>query len=148
MKKKIAVIVLLIILAGAAGAAVWYFKFRGGSDASGAQENAVFVDSVATITGIGGNGVNNRFAGVVEPQRTVGVEVASGMKVKETFVTVGQEVDVGTRLFSYDTDEAQDSITQLEIDIENYDIDIESTQAQIAQYEKERANVKIGRAHV
>ena len=38
-------------------------------------------------------------------------------------------------------DEAQDSITQLEIDIENYDIDIESTKAQIEQYEKERAQV-------
>ena len=92
-------------------------------------------------TGVGGSGRSNRFSGVVEAQRTVGVEVADGMKVKETYVTVGQEVKVGTKLFSYDTDEAQDSITQLEIDIENYEIEIESTNATIEQYEKERAKV-------
>lgn len=140
MKKKVLIVFLIILLAAGAAAAVWYFKFReegGSADA----ENAVFVDSVASITGMGGNGLITRFTGVVEPQKTVGVEVASGMKVKDTYVTVGQEVDVGTPLFSYDTDEAQDNITQLEIDIENYDIDIESTQAQIEQYEKERAKV-------
>ncbi len=140
MKKKFLIVFLIILLAAGAGSAVWYFKFRDDSGAA-TSENAVFVDSVKTITGLGGNGLVTRFSGVVEPQKTVGVEVASGMKVKDTYVTVGQEVDVGTPLFSYDTDEAQDSITQLEIDIENYDIDIESTQAQIAQYEKERAQV-------
>ncbi len=140
MKKKVLILFLILLLAAGAAAAVWYFKFRDEGGTADA-ENAVFVDSVASITGVGGNGLVTRFTGVVEPQKTVGVEVASGLKVKDTYVTVGQEVDVGTPLFSYDTDEAQDSITQLEIDIENYDIDIESTQAQIAQYEKERAQV-------
>lgn len=139
-RKKIWIILLIIILAAGAGTAVWYFKFRDAGQ-SVDSENTVFVDSVGMITGISSTGHSSRFSGVVEAQRTVGVEVASGLKVKDTFVTVGQEVNVGTKLFSYDTDEAQDSITQLEIDIENYEIEIESTNATIAQYEKERAQV-------
>lgn len=139
-RKKIWIILLIIILAAGAGTAVWYFRFRNAGQ-SADSENTVFVDSVGMITGISSTGRSSRFSGVVEAQRTVGVEVASGLKVKDTFVTVGQEVDVGTKLFSYDTDEAQDSITQLEIDIENYEIEIESTNATIAQYEKERAQV-------
>lgn len=35
----------------------------------------------------------------------------------------------------------QDSITQLEIDIENYEISIKSYNSQVAQLEKERAKV-------
>ncbi|SDF34089.1 efflux RND transporter periplasmic adaptor subunit [Marvinbryantia formatexigens] len=139
-KKKIWIILLIIILAAGVGTAVWFFKFRDAGQQAD-SENTAFVDSVAMITGVGGSGRSNRFSGVVEAQRTVGVEVADGMKVKETYVTVGQEVKVGTKLFSYDTDEAQDSITQLEIDIENYEIEIESTNATIEQYEKERAKV-------
>lgn len=138
MKKKIGIIFLVIVLAAGAGTGIWYFKFRG-SGGSTASEDAIPVDSVGIITGLSGaNGTLNRFSGVVEPQKTVKVELASGMKVKETYVSVGQEVDVGTRLFAYDTEEAQDSITQLEIDIENADISIESAQAQIKQLEKER----------
>lgn len=141
--KKVGIIILVLILAAGGAGGVWYFKFRDNSGISRSDaEDAVFVDSVATIAGIGGgDGVNSRFSGVVEAQETVKIEIPSGMKVKEAYVTVGQEVSVGTRLFSYDTDEAQDNITQMEIDIENYDITIESTQAQIAQLEKERAKV-------
>lgn len=139
-KKKIWIILLIVILAAGIGAAVWFFRFRDAGQPAD-SENTAFVDSVAMITGIGSTGRSSRFSGVVEAQRTVGVEVANGMKVKETYVTVGQEVKTGTKLFSYDTDEAQDSITQIEIDIENYEIEIESTKATIEQYEKERAKV-------
>lgn len=142
MKKKIRILIVILVLAAAAGGALWFFKFRDGAAGGGtSSEDAVFVNSVAEITGQGTGGANSRFAGVVEPQETVNIEVANGMTVKDTFVTVGQEVSVGTRLFSYDTEEAQNSIAQLEIDIENYDITIESTQNQIKQLEKERDKV-------
>lgn len=140
--KKVGIALLILLLAGGTAAGIWYFKFRDKGAENTASDEAVFVDSVAMITGLGGgNGIASRFSGVVEAQETVKVEVANGMKVKDTFVSVGQTVSVGTKLFSYDTDEAQDNIAQMEIDIENYDITIESTQAQIAQLEKERAKV-------
>lgn len=140
MKKKI-IILFLILLIAAGGFAAWHFRIWEGGIVTDHSEDAAFVDSVAMITGIGGNGMNSRFSGVVEAQQTVGVEVASGMKVKDTFVAVGQEVSVGTKLFSYDTDEAQNNITQLEIDIEDNNITIESTRAQVTQLEKEREKV-------
>ena len=138
MKKKAGIVLLVLILAGGAAGGIWYFKYRGGTGAESSEES-VFADSVGMITGLTANGTQNRFSGVVEPQKTIKVELNSGMKVKETFVSVGDEVEVGTKLFSYDTDEAQDSITQLEIDIENADISIESSRAQIKQLEKERS---------
>lgn len=141
MKKKIRILTVILIVAVMAGGLLWFFKFREGKGGGKTSDEAVFVSSVAEITGVGLGGSHTRFAGVTEPQRTVNIEVASGMKVKDTFVTEGQEVSVGTRLFSYDTEEAQDNIAQLEIDVENYDITIESTQNQITQLKKERDKV-------
>ena len=140
MKKKVAVgIAVLVLAAGAGGGYYWYYKNQ---DHAAVSEDAVFVDSVGMITGLSNvSGRLNRFIGVVEPQKTEKIEVASGLKVKKNYVSVGDEVQVGTKLFEYDMDEAQDSITQLEIDIENADITIESTKAQIGQLEKERAKV-------
>ena len=37
----------------------------------------------------------NRFAGVVEPQKTVNVKIESGRKVKEVEVKTGEEVKAG-----------------------------------------------------
>ncbi len=140
MKKRIGILFLVLVLAGGAGAGIWYFRFRGNTGSS--SEDAVFVDSVGVITGLSASdGTLNRFSGVIEPQKTVSVQIASGMTVKETYVTVGQEVKVGDKLFAYDTEDAQDSITQLEIDIENEEISIESAEAQITQLEKERDKV-------
>lgn len=142
MKKKLGIFLLVLLLAGGVAGGVYYFKFYKNNSTS-SDENAVFVDSVGMLTGLtSASGTLNRFSGVVEPQKTVKVELASGLKVKETYVSVGQEVKVGTKLFSYDTDEAQNSITQLEIDIENYDISMESSKVQVQQLEKEKAKAK------
>lgn len=141
MKKKAGIAIAAVIVAAGAGAGAWYhFRADGGSGST--SSDAVFVDSVGTITGLtGADGLFSRYSGVVEPQKTEKIEVASGLKVKKTYVSVGDEVQIGTKLFSYDTDDAQDSIAQLEIDIENYDISIKSYESQVAQLEKERAKV-------
>ncbi|MDO4523048.1 MAG: efflux RND transporter periplasmic adaptor subunit [Eubacteriales bacterium] len=141
-KKKLAITLLVLVLAAGAGTSVWYFRFRGKAGRISEDENAVFVDNVGVITGLSqDNGRITRFAGVIEPQKTDKVQLASGMKVKETYVSVGQEVSVGTKLFSYDTDEAQDNVTQLEIDIENDEISIESSKSQIETLKKGRDKV-------
>lgn len=141
MKKKTGIAIAVIVVAAGAGAGAWY-HFKGSTGAGTTSADAVFVDSVGTITGLtGSDGLFSKFSGVVEPQKTEKIEVASGLKVKKAYVSVGDEVQVGTKLFSYDTDDAQDSITQLEIDIENYEISIKSYNSQVAQLEKERAKV-------
>ena len=143
MKKKtgIAIAAAAVIAAGA-GVGIWH-HMKGENGSGSASSDAVFVDSVGTITGLtGADGLFSRYSGVVEPQKTEKIQLASGLTVKKTYVSVGDEVKVGTKLFSYDTDDAQDKITQLEIDIENYEISIKSSESQITQLEKERDKVK------
>ena len=143
MKKKtgIAIAAAAVIAAGA-GVGIWH-HMKGENGSGSASSDAVFVDSVGTITGLtGADGLFSRYSGVVEPQKTEKIQLASGLTVKKTYVSVGDEVKAGTKLFSYDTDDAQDKITQLEIDIENYEISIKSSESQITQLEKERDKVK------
>lgn len=143
MKKKtgIAIAAAAVIAAGA-GVGIWH-HMKGENGSGSASSDAVFVDSVGTITGLtGADGLFSRYSGVVEPQKTEKIQLASGLTVKKTYVSVGDEVKVGTKLFSYDTDDAQDKITQLEIDVENYEISIKSSESQITQLEKERDKVK------
>ena len=143
MKKKTSIaIAAAAVIAAGAGVGIWH-HMKGENGSGSASSDAVFVDSVGTITGLtGADGLFSRYSGVVEPQKTEKIQLASGLTVKKTYVSVGDEVQVGTKLFSYDTDDAQDKITQLEIDIENYEISIKSSESQITQLEKERAKVK------
>ena len=141
MKKKAGIAVAVVVVAAGAGVGIWHHL--GTEKESGNTSNAVFVDSVGTITGLtGSGGLFSKYSGVVEPQKTEKIQLTSGLTVKKNYVSVGDEVQVGTKLFSYDTDDAQDKITQLEIDIENYEISIKSSESQVAQLEKERAKVK------
>lgn len=105
----------LIIGGTAAGvvlvAAIIGFVFLRGK-ASGSKDggNLVYVDSVASITGLGsGTGQRNRFAGVVEPQKTVTIKQSSDKKVKECYVKEGDRVKKGQKLFMYDTSEAEEN---------------------------------------
>lgn len=140
MKKKAGIAVAVVVVAAGAGVGIWHHF--GAEKGSGSTSNAVFVDSVGTITGLtGSGGLFSKYSGVVEPQKTEKIQLTSGLTVKKNYVSVGDEVQVGTKLFSYDTDDAQDKITQLEIDIENYEISIKSSESQVAQLEKERNKV-------
>ena len=99
----------LIIGGTAAGvilvAAIFGFVFlKGHSSGSSDSGDLVYVDSVTSIMGLGsGTGQLNRFAGVVEPQKTVTIKQSSDKKVKECYVKEGDEVKKGQKLFIYDT---------------------------------------------
>ena len=51
-------------------------------------------------------------------ENTWKVEKNSEKKVKEVYVEVGQEVQVGTPLFSYDTEKFQSDLEQAQLDLE------------------------------
>ena len=61
------------------------------------------VQSVSMITGIGSVGLAERFAGMVEAGETVNVEKDEWLKIKELLVAVGDHVEEGQPLFTYDT---------------------------------------------
>lgn len=137
MKKKTA------IIAGAAaaaavvvGSALWYFL---GRDTNNNADNVVYVNTVEMLTGLGsGNGSVNRFAGVVESQQTWEVQQDTEKTVKEILVEVGQNVEVGTPLFTYDTAKMEQDLSQAQLDLEKMDNDITNTKSQIEQLQKEK----------
>ena len=135
MKKKkwfiIGGIAAIVLLAGV----LWFFLGRGGSSSG---EEVVYVSPVSVVTGQGSLGIQQRFSGIVEPQQTYEVEAQQDRAIKEVHVEKGQEVSVGTPLFTYDTDQTQSELDQANLDLERMKNDITNLNEQIATLEKEK----------
>lgn len=124
-KKKIviAITLMLVLLAGGAGA--WYFLGKGTSG------NAVYIMPVSSFVDFG-MGVTNRFSGVVEAQQTIDYQLDTSKTLKETFVKEGDSVHAGDPLFSYDTDSINLEIAQKKLDIQREQASITSNNELIA----------------
>ena len=108
MGKKKVIFIVCFIFAVALIAAILHMVSGGGKDSA---KNILYADKVSVITG-NGSGTVNRFAGVVEAQDTLKISLSEGQKVKEIFVEKGQEVEPGTKLFEYDTEELAMTLEQ------------------------------------
>lgn len=100
-------------------------------------ENVLYADSVGMITGTG-LGTQNRFTGVVEAQDTLKINLADNQKVKEIFVEKGQEVEPGTKLFEYDTEELAMTLEQGKLELEKITNNIDSLKSQVAALTTEK----------
>ena len=100
MKKRGIVIGGIIVIAGAVGAGGWYY-YKNNSTTASADGDVVYVTKISDLN-VDNSGTQNRFAGVVEAQETVKVNIESGRKVKEVQVKTGDEVKKGQLLFEYD----------------------------------------------
>ena len=105
MKKRIIIVLGILIAAGGIGTGVWYHFYGNTQGKTG--DSIVYVSKVSVISGTETAAVN-RFAGVVEPQKTVNVKIESGRKVKEVEVKTGEEVKAGQLLFEYDLSSIED----------------------------------------
>lgn len=104
------------------------------------SKEKVYVDSVKTLVSMGDvSGVMNRYAGVVEPQDTWNIQKDSDKKISEVFVKEGQNVEKGTKLFSYDVEDTQMNLEQARLEVERLQSDITSMQNQIDTLQRERA---------
>lgn len=113
-----------------------------GSDAEDARD-AVYVDSVGKLAGVNGfAGTQNRYAGLVEPQKTLQVNPEQGRTVKTALVEEGQSVEEGDPLFVYDTEELEMSLEQANLEIERIDNSISNYYSEISalQAEKDKAS--------
>lgn len=137
MKKKFFVIGGLIILAGAAGAGGWYYYKNYYADSSAASKEVAYVTKISTLLGED-SGVLNRFAGVVEPQDTVKVNIESGRTVTEVKVKTGDEVKKGQLLFEYDLSSIQDSLKEAQLALDRLKNEALSLNEQISTLEKEK----------
>lgn len=68
------------------------------------EEGIVYVESVSSINQLGsGSGLFQRYSGIVEPQETTEVKRNMDRVIKDVYVKVGDLVEEGTPLFSYET---------------------------------------------
>ena len=86
--------------------------------ACGSGKAAVYVQSVAALTGYGSLGGANASSGVVVAQKEIKVERDSSRKIKQLNVEVGQEVKSGEVLFTYDMEDMQLTIDKAKLEIE------------------------------
>ena len=136
MKKRGIVIGGIIVIAGAVGAGGLYY-YKNNSATTAADGNVVYVTKISDLN-VDNSGTQNRFAGVVEAQETVKVNIESGRKVKEVQVKTGDEVKKGQLLFEYDLSSIQDSLKQAQLDLDRLKNEAISLDQQIATLEKEK----------
>lgn len=137
MKKKTIAVVCAVLAVILAGTGILWFAFR--QKGNKESESVVYVNTIARLTGVtGGNGLQNRFAGVVESKNTWKVEKNTEKTVKEIYVETGQQVQKGTPLFSYDTDQFQSKLDQSKLDLERMQNELSSMKDNIAQLQKDK----------
>ena len=118
------------------GAALWFFL---GRDSAGADDNVVYVTKVESLTNAdNGNGVLNRFAGVVETQKKLEIQPNQEKTIKEIYVEEGQEVEEGTPLFAYDTENDKENLSKAKLELERISNTIGNKYNEIAALEKEK----------
>ena len=91
----------------------------------------IYVQSVRRLMGT--DAFSNRFSGVVETQRSENIELDLSRQIEEVYVTEGQKVRSGEKLFSYNTDTLQLDIEQLNIEIEKNNTMIQNSNEEINQ---------------
>lgn len=123
------VVVLAVVIGG-------IILFRHGKSSN---DEIVYVNSVKSIMDPGSaSGSLNRFAGVVESQKTVKIPQNTEKTVKQIFVEEGQEVTKGTVLFVYDTEETAENLEKAKLEYERIENEIENKKNEIALLEKEK----------
>lgn len=138
MKKRILIVGGIIVAVGAAGAGGWYYYQNRSEAVSG---EVAYVSTVSALTG-SASGVENRYAGVIEPQETVEVSIENGRKVTEVQVKTGDEVKKGQILFEYDLSSMQEDLQEanLELDrLKNEELSL-NDQLKTLEAEKKKAS--------
>ena len=138
MKKRILILLGILIIGGAAGGVCWKLGFFGQEQESG---ETAYVTEISQITGDVA-GIANRYAGVVEPQKTEEVELENGRKVKTVKVKTGEEVKQGQLLFEYDLSSIQEDLQEAKLDLERLKNEAVNLQQQINTLEKEKKQAK------
>ena len=99
---------------------------------------AVYVQSVRTLTGFGGIAPGDRFPGMVVSENVTKIEKDSDKTVAELLVSVGDDVEEGQALFSYDTEELQLNLDKQKLELEQLEATIVNYTQQIADLEEDR----------
>ena len=107
----------------------------------GGDGTAVYVQSVAELSGMGGIAPGDRFAGIVVSENVAQIQKDSDKTVAELLVREGDDVKEGDVLFSYDMDELQLQLDKLKLEKEQLVASIENYRDQIKDLEAARNRV-------
>ncbi len=130
-KQKIITATCVVACAGCVAAGVFFSKRNHGDSG----EAMAYVMSVSSMNEMAGT---QRLAGIVESQKTLDIQKDTEREIKEILVKAGDEVDVGTPLFTYDTATLETDIQQAQLDLERADNSMGNLKAQIQQLQKEK----------
>lgn len=119
------------ICIGGLAAGIFFIRSSGGKQ----TEDLAYVMSVSSMNDMSGT---QRLAGVVESQKTLEIQKDSDREIKEVLVKAGDDVEVGTPLFTYDTASLEMDIQQAKLELERAAGEMTNLQAQIQQLEKEK----------
>lgn len=128
-RKKIGIIAGVVVATAALGGTGFYFR----EDISamlpfvqeGSSEDKVYVEKVSRIMNQY-TGTSNRYNGTVESQDSYEVRVDSSRTVGEIKVEVGDMVEEGQTLLTYDTGDLKMQIEQANLEVESINNDIEN----------------------
>ena len=125
-KAWIPIVIVLVLLAGAAAGAKFLGLFDGLFGArtpGGVEDPGQFVD-VQTY---------NYYSGVVEPQKTVDVQKDANREIGSILVSVGSAVTAGQELFTYDLSDVNIQLEQTQLELNGIANEIEGYTDQIRE---------------
>ena len=109
--------------------------------ACGGGDGAVYVQSVADLSNLGGIAPGDRFAGLVVSEHVAQIQKDGERTIAELLVKEGDDVKEGQELFSYDTEELQLTLDKQKLELEQMKATIENYKEQIADLEADRNRV-------
>ena len=104
------------------------------------SSDEVYVESVASLCGLGYLGGSNRFAGIVAARGTKELNLQEGFKVDEVLVEVGQEVSAGDVLFVYDSEQADLALRKAKLELEQLESTLKAKRSEREQLERSMAS--------
>ena len=133
MSKKSKIAIAGVAAALVLGAAIFFIvRNMGGGD-----DSKVYVENVGELTGLGSaNGMSNRYTGTVEAQESWKITLQPDMSVAKCYVSVGDEVKKGDKLFSYNTEELKLNKEKKELEVETLTNEITQRTKDINEYQE------------
>lgn len=102
------------------------------------SEDAVYVTAVSDLVTTD-LGAYNRYSGMIVSQGTTNVKKDTTREIDEVLVEVGDEVEEGQVLFTYDLSKTEMSIQEGQLEIERYNNQITSYQQQLQDLNTQKA---------
>ena len=104
------------------------------------DENAVYVQSVKTLSGMGGIAPGDKFPGMVVSENVTEIHKDGEKTIADVYVREGDDVVEGQELFAYDMDQLQLTVDKQRLELEQLKAAIENYKAQIEELKKGEAN--------